>query len=60
MTSHCAGVMVEMPLLVQNGIRWEEHAGSDAQLGHFENAVAERLPRVVPKWPARLAPHAGV
>lgn len=47
---------MEMPLLVQNAIRWEEHAGADAERSWLENAVAERLPPVVPKWPVRSEP----
>jgi hypothetical protein len=46
------GIMLEMPLLVQNEIRWEEHSGADTQLSYFENAISEQLPSVVPKYPA--------
>jgi hypothetical protein len=44
--------MVEIPLLVQNAIQWEQHTSTDEQLSFFENAIKDRLPPIVPKFPA--------
>eukprot|EP00277_Geminigera_cryophila_P021966 CAMPEP_0179480230 /NCGR_PEP_ID=MMETSP0799-20121207/58259_1 /TAXON_ID=46947 /ORGANISM="Geminigera cryophila, Strain CCMP2564" /LENGTH=117 /DNA_ID=CAMNT_0021292231 /DNA_START=1 /DNA_END=354 /DNA_ORIENTATION=+ len=49
---HKGGLLLEMPLLVQNEIQWELHAAADAQLSYLENARKERLPPIVPKFPA--------
>jgi hypothetical protein len=52
-TFHKSGVMVEMPLLVQKEIKWENHAASELQLSYLENARKGNLPPIEPKFPPR-------
>lgn len=50
---HKGGMLLEMPLLVQNQIQWELHSAADAQISYLENARKERLPPIVPKFPTK-------
>jgi hypothetical protein len=52
-TFHKSGMMVEIPVLVQKEVQWEEQAAEASQLAHFDKAIKELLPPIVPRCPQR-------
>ena len=48
---HKNGVMLELPLLLQRGVQWEQHAAAESQLTYKQLALAGSLPPLVPQFP---------